>query len=98
VKLVPLVVASTSTSHKLGRGIFLGFSPCVSDIYNVAGGAVSHANTWNNHPLITDIVTNMTISVADGALATAIAPHNVPCVVGKAQYVLRSIPHGFNFS
>lgn len=67
-------------------------------IYNIIGGLVSQEDTWNKRPLATDLVANVTLSVVDGEMLAVITDHTVPCVTGRAQYLLRSFPRTFDFN
>ncbi|QDS77396.1 hypothetical protein FKW77_006157 [Venturia effusa] len=73
--------------------------PWTFGIYNMIGGLVSQEDTWNKHPLATDFVANVILSVGPNAqMDVAISNHTVPCTKGRAQFLLRSYPSSFNLT
>ncbi|RDI88309.1 hypothetical protein Vi05172_g2037 [Venturia inaequalis] len=67
-------------------------------IYNIIGGFVSQEDTANKHPLVTDLVANVTLSAVGTEMHVDVTEHTVPCVAGRAQYWLQSYPRPFSFS
>ncbi|TID18812.1 hypothetical protein E6O75_ATG05933 [Venturia nashicola] len=67
-------------------------------IYNIIGGYVGQQDTWNKHPLVTNLVANVTLSAVGAQIRADVSEHTVPCAGGKAQYMLQSYPRPFTFS
>jgi hypothetical protein len=74
-----------------------GSLPWSFNIFPLVGGLAGQTDSWNHHPAQIDSIANVTYTTANNALVPVVSTHTVPCVVGRAQYILRA-PKDFDFT
>jgi len=74
-----------------------GSLPWSFNIFPLVGGLVGQTDSWNHHPAQIDSIANVTYTTANNALVPVVSTHTVPCIVGRAQYILRA-PKDFDFT